>query len=256
MQASGATRHVYTDARPKSLERSNPRRRCEVPHTPALAAPARTGILSAPTMPAVPQTSRLDDVAVHDTVEAVFRDPAYARGVLRTPEWLRRVGRWLVDLLGDVRVPFDASPVLFWGAVALLVTLAALVVARAIWAARQRRLVLAGEGPRRARGSGLPRDQWLAAQALAARGDFTEAAHALYRALLATLARRGQVKLHPSKTVGDYVRELRARSSVLFARFRDFARSYEVVVYGVGWCDEERWKRLHALAEPIVARDA
>lgn len=207
-------------------------------------------------MPAVLQLPRLDDAAVHDTVEAVFRQSAYSRSTLRAPEWLRDFFRWLGGLFGDARITFDASPVLFWGSVALLVTLAALVVARRIWAARQRRAAVSGDGLRRARGSGLPRDAWLAAQALAARGDFTEAAHALYHALLSTLARRGQVKLHPSKTAGDYVRELRARSSAVFTRFREFARTYEVVVYGLGWCDRERWERLHALAEPIVARDA
>ena len=206
-------------------------------------------------MSAVLQISRLDDAAVHDTVEVVFRQAAYSRGVLRMPEWLSQALRWVGELLGEARIPFDASPLLFWGSVAFLVVVAALVVARSVWAARQRRLVMAGAGGQRTRGTGLPRDPWLAAQALAARGDFTAAAHALYHALLATLARRGQVKLHPSKTVGDYVRELRARSSALFSRFRDFARSYEVVVYDVGWCDRERWERLHALAEPIVARD-
>ena len=206
-------------------------------------------------MSAVLQSSRLGDAAIHDTVEAVFRQSAYARGTLRAPGWLRRFLHWLGELFGDARITVDASPVLFWGSVALLVTLAVLVVGRRAWAARQRRPGVAGAGGRRQRGTGLPRDPWLAAQALAARGDFTEAAHALYHALLATLARRGLVKVHPSKTAGDYVRELRARSSALFSRFRDFARSYEAVVYGVGWCDRERWERLHALAEPIVARD-
>jgi len=48
------------------------------------------------------------------------------------------------------------------------------------------------------------------------------------------------------------VRDLRARSSSLFGRFRDFARSYETVVYGLGTCDRERYERLRALAAPIV----
>jgi hypothetical protein len=202
------------------------------------------------------QLSRLSDSAVHDTVEAVFRQRAYARGVLRPPEWLREFFRWLGELIRGVDLRMERSPVLFWGSIVVLVAILALVAARALWA-RSRRVALAGDAAeRRARGGGLPRDPWLAAQALAARGDFTEAAHALYRALLATLARRGQVKLHPSKTVGDYVRELRSRSSALFSRFRDFARSYEVVVYGVGECDRTRWERLRSLAEPIVMRDA
>jgi hypothetical protein len=202
------------------------------------------------------QLSRLSDSAIHDTVEAVFRQRAYARSVVRTPEWLRRFFRWLGELFRSIDLGIDRSPFVFWSSIALLVAIVALVVARVFWA-RARRVALAGgDGEHRARGTGLPRDPWLAAQALAARGDFTEAAHALYRALLATLARRGQVKLHPSKTVGDYVRELRSRSSALFSRFRDFARSYEVVVYGVGECDRARWERLRTLAEPIVMRNA
>jgi hypothetical protein len=202
------------------------------------------------------QLSRLSDAAIHDTVEVVFRQRAYARGVLRLPDWLGRFFRWLGELLGGVDLRMERSPVLFWGSIVLLVAIVALVVARAFWARAHRVALASAVDERRTRGGGLPRDPWLAAQALAARGDFTEAAHALYRALLATLARRGQVKLHPSKTVGDYVRELRARSSALFSRFRDFARSYEVVVYGVGECDRTRWERLRSLAEPIVMRDA
>ncbi len=202
------------------------------------------------------QLSSLSDSAIHDTVEVVFRQRAYARGFLRMPEWLLQFSRWLQELIRGIDLGMERSPVLYWGSIVLLAAILVLVVVRAAWA-RSRRVALSGVAEeRRARGSGLPRDPWLAAQARAARGDFTEAAHALYRALLATLARRGQVKLHPSKTVGDYVRELRSRSSALFSRFRDFARSYEVVVYGVGECDRTRWERLRSLADPIVMRDA
>jgi hypothetical protein len=52
--------------------------------------------------------------------------------------------------------------------------------------------------------------------------------------------------------VGDYARELRRNSSSLFSRYREFARSYETVVYGLGTCDRERWERLDALARDIV----
>ena len=205
---------------------------------------------------AAARLSQLSDSTVHDTVEAVFRQRAYAQGVFRLPEWLRGFLGWIADLVRGIDLRPDGSPVLFWGSIALLVLLLALVVARVFWARSHRSALAAAAGAERPRGGGLPRDPWLAAQALAARGDFTEAAHALYRALLATLARRGQVKLHPSKTAGDYVRELRTRSSALVSRFREFARSYEVVVYGVGRCDRERWERLRSLAEPIVMRDA
>ena len=88
---------------------------------------------------------------------------------------------------------------------------------------------------------------------LAARGDYTAAAHALYAALLDAGARQDQIKIHPSKTAGDYVREVRRISSPIFPGFRDFARAYEFVIYGLGVCDRERYERLLSIALPIVA---
>lgn len=101
-------------------------------------------------------------------------------------------------------------------------------------------------------GAGGVADRWGEAQRLAAAGRYTEAAHALYAALLDSIARGEELRLHPSKTVGDYARDLRRRSSVLLPRFRDFARSYEVVVYGIGSCDQDRYERLYALATGMV----
>lgn len=152
------------------------------------------------------------------------------------------------------------SPPLYWAALATLAVILAALAARAAWLFYRRRdrgvAERAGSGWRGRRGGGAARDPWTLAQELAARGDYTDAAHALYRALLEAIAQRERVRLHPSKTVGDYVRDLRARSSSLFVRFRDFARSYETVVYGLGSCDRERYERLRALAAPIVQPDA
>jgi len=102
------------------------------------------------------------------------------------------------------------------------------------------------------RSGGQLREPWALAQALAAAGDYTAAAHALYLALLDGLARREQLRLHPSKTVGDYLRELRARSSALLPTVRDFARAYELVAFGFRECDAERYARLHALASAVI----
>lgn len=104
----------------------------------------------------------------------------------------------------------------------------------------------------RARAVGGAGDPWLRAQQEAAAGRHTEAAHLLYQAILVALAGRERLRLHPSKTVGDYARELRARSSSAFPGYREFARLYETVVYGLQHCDRERWERLHALAAPIA----
>jgi len=101
--------------------------------------------------------------------------------------------------------------------------------------------------------SGLrSRDAWTTAQELAAQGDFTGAAHALYVALLGNLARRELLRLHPSKTIGDYLRELRRRPAAPVQTVREFARAYEVVAYGLRACDADRYARLHALAVQVI----
>ncbi len=102
-------------------------------------------------------------------------------------------------------------------------------------------------------------DPWVEAQALAAQGRYTEAAHALYSALLARVAARTSLRLDPSKTAGDYARDLRTAGPAAWGPFRDFARSYEVVVYGLGTCDRARFETLAALAgrlDPELARAA
>jgi hypothetical protein len=101
--------------------------------------------------------------------------------------------------------------------------------------------------------SGLrSRDAWMTAQELAAQGDFTGAAHALYIALLGNLARRDLLRIHPSKTIGDYLRELRRRPAAPLQTVREFARAYEVVAYGLRSCDADRYARLHALAAQVI----
>jgi len=95
------------------------------------------------------------------------------------------------------------------------------------------------------------KDPWALAQRLAAEGRYTEAAHALYGALLARVAARVPLRLHPSKTVGDYARDLRGTAPSVFTPFREFARSYEVVIYGLGTCDRSRFDGLIALAGRI-----
>ena len=160
---------------------------------------------------------------------------------------------WLASQFERYRQAIGESPVLHWTSIAVLALLVAAVAGRAAylaWVHRGVRSAASRTARARARTAG---DPWLAAQALAAAGDYTGAAHALYAALLETVARRERLTLHPSRTVGDYVRDLRTRSSSLFGRFREFARSYETVVYGLGECDRERYERLHALATATIA---
>jgi hypothetical protein len=205
----------------------------------------------------VQQHIPVSETAIRDTMAAVFRQAAFVK---RQPSWIARKVEQLLDWIGSLfhglGLTRSSNPALFWTIMMILLGIALAILGRLIWVNHLRRIQGIGARPE-LRGSSMAAqgDPWIAAQQHAARGDFTAAAHALYLALLMAIARRGFVKLHPSKTVGDYVRELRARSATVFTRFRDFARAYETVVYGSGVCDEERYEKLQRLALPIVQSD-
>lgn len=192
------------------------------------------------------------DDAARRAAATVFADDAYDRSLRRT--LLDRVLRWVGDLIDRLGEAAGAAPAWRWVAVALLVVLAVAILARVIVLARSADgASLPGSRARRGRPD---RDPWAEARRLADAGDHTAAAHALYQALLVALARRERLRLHASRTVGDYGRALRARSSPLAAPYREFARTYEVVVYGEGHCDAARWERLLAMALPMLRDDA
>ena len=213
-------------------------------------APAGAPVIE-PAIDTVPAVDTLPVDALRDTIAAVFSQPAYERGLRETVldrilDWIAEMWRRMTSGIGESSFAQRAALVLFvLGVIA--------VVARALYLAHASRVARAeaAQGGR-ARGGTYAGDAWAQAQALAAAGQFTDAAHALYAAILDAIARRERVRLHPSKTVGDYGRELRRRSSTLFPTYRDFARLYEVVVYGLGSCDETRYQRLRALATEIV----
>lgn len=188
---------------------------------------------------------------------AVFRQAAF---VSRQPSWIARKVNELFEWLGDLFRRFGHSrgtnPILFWSVTTVVIAVAIAIIARLAWVSYNRRRQGIDARPELlSAAQGSHGDAWALAQQHAARGDFTAAAHALYLALLGAIARRGLIRIHPSKTVGDYVRELRSRSASVFTRFREFARAYETVVYGTGVCDQERYETLQRLAMPIVQSD-
>ena len=193
----------------------------------------------------------LDPLTVSDTIAAVFRQRDYDRTVIDSA--LDRAWRWVGERLGELVAAIRHSPAARWVVIAVLVSLGLAILGRAIYLG-----AIGEDGGARARrgrrGAGS-HDAWADAQRLAAAGNYTSAAHALYRALLDAIAGRGDVGIHPSKTVGDYGRELRRRSSTAWNGYREFARSYETVVYGLGSCDQTRYERLLALATPLVQKD-
>jgi hypothetical protein len=187
--------------------------------------------------------------AIHDTIAVIVRQAAYQRS-LRV-SLLERIFGWLRELWDRLTHALGAVPHGRGVAVALALAAAALVIARVVYAARLRDETLRATRSR-PRGRAAPAAPWDDAQQLAAAGRYTEAAQALYRALLHTLAVREHVRLHPSKTSGDYARELRARDSPLFRAFRQFGRRYDRVLFGTGAFDAAGYAQLLADARPVL----
>lgn len=189
-------------------------------------------------------TSAIAQSVIADTVAAVFRAPEFnpRRGLfgLPSPLWWTRF------------VDFSLDPVVArWIGIGLLliVVLAAVIV----WLRGSMLDTARSRAGGDLRAAGLrPREAWNLAQQLAAAGDYTGAAHALHLALLGDLAQRDLLRLHPSKTIGDYLRELRRRPAAPVDAVREFARTYERVAYGLLACDAERYARLHHLAARVI----
>jgi len=196
----------------------------------------------------------IPDAVVRDTITAVLRQGDYA-ALSRLARVLNWIAERVFELLQWLFRTGRASGQFSWPLTIAVLILAVAFAARLLLGWRWRRADAAAADVDELRSSLRGQDPWQAAEAFAAGGDFTSAAHALYLALLEAGARRGELHIHPSKTVGDYARELRARSSAMLTRFRDFGRSYELVVYGQGQCDRQRYEGLLALATPVVRAD-
>ena len=198
---------------------------------------------------------QIPERTIRRAVESVYGQADYGKTSWLTHflDWLgRMIGRfiaWIAPAFGVLR----RSPPLFWAVLIVLGLLTAAAVARWLYLWRARNALRASGADWHQLLGGPRTDAWSAAQLLAARGDYTGAAHALYAALLDAGARLKQLELHPSKTAGDYVREVRRISSPIFPGLRDFARAYEFVIYGLGVCDRDRYERLLSIARPIVA---
>lgn len=161
-----------------------------------------------------------------------------------------RLFRWFID--GISRLFSEARGIPFGRTIAVVViaVIVLLVVARLVYASRLGTDELQA-ARRRARGRAI--DPLEEAEALAARGEYTEAAHALYRGLLERLARRDGIRLHPSKTSGDYARELRRIGSPAHGPFARFRQLYDRVLFGYASCDAAAWARLREHADAVLA---
>lgn len=191
--------------------------------------------------------------AIHDTVAAIVRQPGYRRGLGTT--LLDRVLGWIGEWYERLVAALGTVPHGRIVATIAAATVAVLVVARIAYAARLRgtsTMSLArSRGKRR-----VSTDPWREAEQLAAAGQFTEAAHALYRATVAILASQGLVRRHDAKTSGDYARELRRRGAPAYAPFRIFGRRYDRIIYGTGACDAAGYQALLTDARAVLERQS
>lgn len=190
--------------------------------------------------------------AIHDTVGVLLRDPAYQRSFWsslggRALMELARLVMWLMEAVRGI--PGGRATVLTILAIVLLLVLGRLFLSSG-WS---------DDVLLRRKGTGLRAsrvDPWSESERLASEGDFMGAAHALYQAVLRRLVSSERIRLHASKTSGDYSRELRRRGSPLAASFQRFGRRFDRIVFGAGVCTAADFAALRADALDIPDRQA
>lgn len=185
---------------------------------------------------------------IHDTVAAIARQPQYAASSQESllGRLLTMVGRWMRDLLLQMKAWPDTRYLLIAAAILLVLLLAARVIIGQRVQARR----AAGAGLR-AHGADA-RNYWALGAELDAAGKHVEACHAIYAAVVDALARAGLLRFHISKTSGDYARELRQRAFPRAAEFAAFARQFERQVYGWSAPTHDDYARLSVDAARVV----
>lgn len=189
------------------------------------------------------------DQAVRDTIAQIARAPEYQRSL--KDSLLSQVFRWIGDQISDF-LRFVSNSSSGRVLVTVLVVLGiALIVARILIGIRAERLQGRITGPRNI--SAARTIQLADAERLAAMGDYTAAAHALFASLLMAGAARGEFRVHPSKTTGDYVSELRRRKASWLRPFQSFRSRYDRVIYGDVQCSADDYQALMTDVRQMMA---
>jgi hypothetical protein len=206
------------------------------------AAPEAPAAFDLTTNPVDPGTS---EAALRSAYEGLTPDPGLWDSI--KDSLVRAVG-WLIDVIGRFLAGGSgAGRLVAWtAAVALTVVLAW----AGVWLLRRVGLVKessAATGDR----SAPPVDWQAAADGALARGDLVEATRALYRQLLATLARKGWITDRPGLTAGDCRRAAR-RIPGLYPDIAMATLAFEKVAYGKRYAEPEDVEALRR-AESLVA---
>jgi hypothetical protein len=188
--------------------------------------------------------------AIQDTVAAIISQRPYQRSIRST--LFDRILEWIAALIRRLFSQISAVPNAKWVLLAVAIVVVLAIAARIFLNSE------AEERRRRARAGTIHggADPWVDAERLAGAGNYTEAAHLLYRAVTERLAAAELIRLHPSKTSGDYARELRARGAIMHAEFRHFGRRYDHVLFGTGECDAETYASLREQASRLIRPEA
>lgn len=189
---------------------------------------------------------------IHDTVAAIARQREYAVPVRRS--LLGRLLRWLFERITDLIALLGGSRSARITVIAAVVLIVVAIVGRFI-VARQVELRRRTGASLRAIGSER-RDYWALADELAGAGNVVGACHALYLAVLESLARSGTLTFHESKTPGDYAREVRQRWPGSAAAFRSFVRAFETAAFGPTAPSAASYTALRESAERLLTRRA
>lgn len=190
----------------------------------------------------------LHPAAVRDTIAAVFTHPGYDQSLRQSVG--DRMLDWILRTVGTILDALRGSTDIRWLVIGGAVLIVAVVLARAAFvaAASARGSTLR---PRSQRGRAV--NPWSAAAAAAAGERYTEAAHLLYAAVLDSLASHHRIVLHPSRTAGEYQRELRIRAPGALPPFTAFIRAYERAIWAARECSRADYDRLLDLATHSVS---
>lgn len=176
---------------------------------------------------------------VSGALERILDGPEFT--VLEQPvssrifDWvLGKIVDFLAWLFPDITLGAGEASVIFWIVTILLATISALLLLRLL------RVRGHGRGERSGVGLQVERsaasrsaEEWESiARDLAKRGRWREAALALYQAVVLRLGETQLLRIHRSKTPGDYRYEIRRKDAATAALFTTFVRLFEPVAFG------------------------